>query len=99
MELLDWARTVFALIATLGLILGAAYGARRLGMLQANGQAAKRMRITESLMLDPRRRLVLVRLDGREHLLLLSPAGDKVVTDVEAKEPPPPSPPIVGAPQ
>jgi flagellar protein FliO/FliZ len=85
-ELLDWARTVFALIATLGLILGAAYGARRLGMLQANGQAAKRLRITESLMLDPRRRMVIVRCDDREHLILLSPAGDILVGEQAAKQ-------------
>lgn len=87
MELLDWARAVFALLATLALIGLAAYAARRFGMLQVRGAAgARRLKVTESLMLDPRRRLVLVRLDGREHLLLLSPAGDKVVADVEAKE-------------
>ena len=100
MDFMDWARALFALIATLALIGLAAYAARRFGMLDASGaNAQRRLKATESLMLDPRRRLVLVRLDGREHLLLLSPAGDKVVTDVEAKEPPPPSPPIVGAPQ
>ena len=33
------------------------------------------------MMLDPRRRLVIVRCDGREHLLLLSPAGDRVVSE------------------
>lgn len=79
MELLDWARALFALTATLALILGAAYGARRLGMLKPGGQGGKRLRVSESLMLDPRRRLVIVACDGREHLLLLSPAGDVVV--------------------
>lgn len=86
MDLLDFARTIFALIATLALILGVAYGARRLGMLQANPQAPRRLKITESLMLDPRRRLVIVRCDGREHVLLLSPAGDVVVSEMAAKE-------------
>ena len=85
MELYDWARAVFALIATLGLLLGVAYGARRLGMLQANGQVPKRMRITESLMLDPRRRMVIVRCDEREHLILLGPGGDIVVGEQAAK--------------
>lgn len=84
MDLLDYARAVFALIATLALIVGVAYGARRLGMLQANPQAPRRLKLTESLMLDPRRRLVIVRCDGREHLLLLSPAGDVVVSEVAA---------------
>lgn len=85
MELLDWARSLFALIATLGLILGVAYGARRLGMLQANGQQPKRLKVTESLMLDPRRRMVIVRCDDREHLILLGPGGDIVVGDQPAK--------------
>ncbi|UPT61630.1 MAG: flagellar biosynthetic protein FliO [Hyphomonadaceae bacterium JAD_PAG50586_4] len=86
MELLDWARSLFALIATLALILGVAYGARRLGMLQPTAQGPRRLKISESLMIDPRRRLVIVRCDGREHVLLLSPAGDLVVGQTEAVE-------------
>lgn len=84
---MDWARTLFALIATLALIAGAAWGARRLGMLQPGAQGPRRLAVKESLMLDPRRRLVIVACDGREHLMLLSPAGDCVVAAVEAKEP------------
>lgn len=85
MDWIDWARMLFALIATLALIVGAAYAARRLGMLQANGSTAKRLRISESLMLDPRRRLVIVRCDEREHMLLLGPGGDVVVSEFAAK--------------
>jgi flagellar protein FliO/FliZ len=85
-DLLDIARTVFALVATLALIGAIAYGARRLGMLQPQARGAeRRLRISETLMIDPRRRLVLVRLDGREHLLLLGPGGDVVVTETAAK--------------
>lgn len=85
MDLLDWARALFALMLTLGLIGLLAYGARRFGMLQPGAAANKRMKISESLMLDPRRRLVIVRCDEREHLLLLSPGGDKVVSEMAAK--------------
>jgi flagellar protein FliO/FliZ len=85
-DLLDWARALFALIATLALIAGAAYAARRLGMLQPNAQGVRRLRITESLMLDPRRRMVIVRCDDREHILLLGPAGDVVVSEMAAKQ-------------
>jgi flagellar protein FliO/FliZ len=85
-EVLDWARALFALIATLALIAGAAYAARRLGMLQPGGQGPKRMRISETLMLDPRRRMVIVRVDGREHVLLLGPGGDVVVGEMAAKD-------------
>lgn len=88
MDLLDWARALFALIATLALVVGAAYGARRLGMLQPGGAGPKRMRITETLMLDARRRLVIVRVDDREHVLLLGAANDVVVGEMAAKEPP-----------
>lgn len=89
MDLLDWARMLFALLATLALIGAVAYGARRLGMLQPQARGAeRRLKISESLMIDPRRRLVLVRLDGREHLLLLGPGGDIVVTETSAKTEP-----------
>lgn len=86
MDWMDWARSFAALIATLALILAAAWGARRLGMLQAGPNAPRRLKISESLMIDPRRRLVIVRCDGREHLLLLGPAGDVVVSEMAAVE-------------
>ena len=88
MDLLDYARAVFALIATLALIVGAAYAARRFGMLQPGGPGVKRMRVTETLLLDPRRRMVIVRVDDREHVLLLGPGGDVVVADMAAQETP-----------
>ena len=86
MEWLDWARALFALIATLALIVGLAWGARRLGMLQAGKPGEKRLRVSESLMIDPRRRLVIVRCDEREHLILCGPGGDVVVAQLAATE-------------
>ena len=86
MDVLDWVRAAVALAATLALLAGAAYVARRFNLMQAlpvSGE--RRLKVMESLMLDPRRRLVLVRLDGREHLLLLGPSGDAVVAAQEAK--------------
>lgn len=88
MDWIDWARSFAALLATLGLILAVAWGARKLGMLQAGPAAPRRLKIAESLMIDPRRRLVVVRCDEREHLLLLGPAGDIVVSEVAALEQP-----------
>ncbi|MEQ1819897.1 MAG: flagellar biosynthetic protein FliO [Terricaulis sp.] len=92
MDLLDFARTVFALLATLALIVGAAYLARRLGMLQPGGPGVRRMRVTETLLIDTRRRMVIVRVDDREHVMLLGPGGDVLVTDMAAKETPAPEP-------
>ena len=87
MDFLDWARAVFALIATLALIGLAAYAARRFGMLRGSANTGpRRLKLVDSLMLDPRRRLVVVRFDDRDHLLLLSPEGDRPVADVAAKE-------------
>lgn len=80
-----WLKALFALVATLALILGAAYAARRLGMLRPGAQTQRRLQVSESLMLDPRRRLVIVRCDAREHVLLLSPGGDVVVAQLDAK--------------
>jgi flagellar protein FliO/FliZ len=87
-DLLDWARALFALVATLALIVGAAYAARRLGMLQPGGPGIKRMRITETLLIHTRRRMVIVRVDEREHVLLLGPGGDLVVGDMAARQTP-----------
>ncbi len=85
MDWVDWARGVFALTATLALVVGFAVLARRFGMITPRAVGAgRRLSVVESLMLDPRRRLVLVRLDDRDHLLLLSAAGDCTVTSVSS---------------
>ena len=75
MPFADLARAVFALAITLGLVGLAAVALRRFGpewmtRLQ-RPKAERRMAIIESLPLDPARRLVLVRLDATERLLLL----------------------------
>ena len=75
MELADFARAVFALALTLGLVGLAAVALRRFGPdAMARFSASKRKRrlaVVESLVLDPARRLVLVSCDGEEKLLLL----------------------------
>jgi flagellar protein FliO/FliZ len=75
MALADFARAFFALVLTIGLIGLAAVLARRFGpewlVRLQRPKAERRMAIVESLPLDPARRLVLVRLDGVERLLLL----------------------------
>ncbi len=75
MDLLGLLRATFALAIVLGLILGLAYGLRRyapglMGKLQAP-RGKRRMTVIETLVLDPARRLVLVRLDDEERLILL----------------------------
>jgi flagellar protein FliO/FliZ len=75
MNLADFARAVFALILTLGLIGLAAVALRRYGpsALSRFGspKAERRLAIVETLVLDPARRLVIVSCDGKERLILL----------------------------
>jgi flagellar protein FliO/FliZ len=45
----------------------------------AAGNTGRRLKVVEFLQLDQRRRLVIVRRDDREHLLLLGPGSETVV--------------------
>ena len=85
MDLLSLLRAVLGLGVTLGLVGLAAYAARRwapAGWMQGRTSEARRLQVLETLVLDPQRRLVLVRVDAEERLLLL---GEGRVVD--AKEP------------
>jgi flagellar protein FliO/FliZ len=82
--LLSFLQAVFALAVTLGLIGGAAYALRRwapAGFPSLKPQAERRLQIVETLPLDAQRRLVLVRLDRQEALILLGEG--QVVRNVE----------------
>ncbi len=81
MDIFDVTRYVGALLATLALMGGAFVLARRFlpNLATPLRPAERRLQLVESLNLDPRRRLVLVRCDEREHLLLLGAAGEQVV--------------------
>ncbi|ESQ80077.1 flagellar biosynthetic protein FliO [Asticcacaulis sp. YBE204] len=68
-------RAAFALVLVIGLVVGLAYALRRyapqlMAKLQAQ-RGERRMNVVETLVLDPARRLVLVRIDDEERLLLL----------------------------
>jgi flagellar protein FliO/FliZ len=76
MDAPDLLRAMFALALTLGLIGVAAVLARRYGpsaifRMQQTTKAQRRLAVVETLMLDPARRLVIVRCDDQERLLLL----------------------------
>jgi len=74
MDILLLFRAVAALAVVLGLVGLAAYAARRwgpIGLLQVKPVSKRRLSVVESLTLDPSRRLVLVRCDAEERLLLL----------------------------
>ncbi len=80
----DYFQFILALIFVLGLIGLAAVLLRRFGpgglmVARTKPGAARRLSVIDSLTLDPRRRLVLIRRDDKEHLLLLGSQSDIVV--------------------
>lgn len=76
---------IAALIAVIALIWLSARAARYTGLAPRAG-AARRLSVVESLALDPRRRLYLVRCDGRELLLLASNNRDALLGWVNPPE-------------
>lgn len=88
MDFADFARAVFALALTLGLIGLAAVGLRRYGpdaMARLSARKAeRRLKLVESLVLDPTRRLIIVSCDGRERLLLLGEG--RLLTDLDMRD-------------
>jgi len=100
MLLFDIARMALALAVTLGLIGLIVVGLRRFGpdtLRRLQGlqppKAERRLAVVETLTLDPARRLVLVRYDAEERLLLLGEG------QVIAKAPVPAARPTTAAPE
>ena len=84
MEITAYLRFALALGFVLALIAVIAWLARRYGLGQggwARSMAGRgrRLRIVETLSLDPRHRLVLIQRDDRQHLLLIGAGGQLVV--------------------
>ncbi len=90
---LDLLRELGALLTVLGLLVGALWLVRRYGLtLQGLPQRQRRLAIVERLAIDGRASLTLVRRDGQEHLVLLSPHGALLVeTGIPVAEAAPPA--------
>jgi flagellar protein FliO/FliZ len=90
----SWLRVFLAFSVVLALMGVMAFVLKYVGTrgfaLPSKGLRLRRLQIVEALPVDARRRFVIVRCDGREHLLLLSAQGDIVV---EANLPAPATPP------
>jgi flagellar protein FliO/FliZ len=73
-------RFIAALVLVVGLMLGLALVMRRVNDRAGLSLGQKRrMKIVESLAIDHRRRMILVRCDDSEHLVILGPTGETVV--------------------
>jgi len=75
MEFFDVLRYFGALFLVLGLVGGAAIAVKRFGLPGVAGGSGRRMKIVETMMLGPRHRIFLVRVDGAEHLIAAGPQG------------------------
>lgn len=89
MEWADLTRIFFALIAVLGLIGLMAAIARKVGLSSGGVSFSSRKRLStvETMAIDARRRVAIIKCDDREHLVLLSANGE---TLIETNLPPAP---------
>ena len=71
-------RFALALVLVLGLIALLAWMLRRFGMGMKMTKG-RRLGVSEVQLLGPRHKLMLVRRDDVEHLVILGPAGETVV--------------------
>jgi flagellar protein FliO/FliZ len=80
MDVIDLARYLGALLLVLALVGLAAFAARRYGLAGfVQGTVQRRLSIVETMMIGPRQKLVLIRRDGTEHLVLVGPQGANVI--------------------
>ncbi|MDX2073553.1 MAG: flagellar biosynthetic protein FliO [Alphaproteobacteria bacterium] len=88
MDIVDPIRVLLSFVLVVALI-GLSALAMRFVLRRNPGWALHkgggRLQIIESKMIDARRRLVLIKRDEQEHLLLLSPQSELLIERVEKK--------------
>jgi len=83
MDFSQYFRFLFALIFVIGLIGVIAVMVRRMGfgsptsIIKRHGE--RRLDIVEVMPLEGRRKLMIIRRDNREHLLMISPASELLI--------------------
>lgn len=91
LEYADLSRTILGLGLVLLLMVAVFWLVRRFGPAAAQGRFSgqRRLAVLETLPLDPRTRLVLLRHDGAEHLVLVSSQGPASLLATNAAGQPP----------
>jgi len=82
MEIETYLRFLAILVLVLAMIAACAWAARRFGLggaLAATKGGSTRLAIVEVKVIDPRRKLILLRRDQKEHLVLLGPNQDLLI--------------------
>jgi flagellar protein FliO/FliZ len=79
-EFIDLLRYFGALLLVLAMVGGAGLLARRFGVPGVTKAAnVKRLAVVETLMVGPRQRLIILRRDNVEHLVLSGPEGASII--------------------
>lgn len=83
----DYLRFALAFVFVMALILAIAWGVRRFGLagpaMPGIGRK-RRINIVESIVLDAKRRIVMIRCDESEYLVLLGQGNDLVLKSDKA---------------
>lgn len=82
MDFMTYAQFVLVLIIVIGMILGMAYVVKRFGLQNAlQGPLGRKRRLStvESANLDGRHRVILLRRDDVEHLVLVGPNTSQII--------------------
>ncbi len=96
-DIVNWTSYLFA-ISILVVLLGGlglfAYAVQKGWLLQQLtglrqlGGGDKRLKVRETLVIDPRRRLVILQADGTEHVVLLGAERETVLSTAAARPEP-----------
>lgn len=93
MDMMSFLRMMGSLAVVLGILVGTLWLVRRyqirlpqslLAGFPARG-SVRRMELVERLAIDPRRSVALIRLDDREHMVLITPEGVLALDTASAK--------------
>lgn len=92
LEAINYLKFLFALLFVIGLIGGLALLAKRFGLGNRgpiSKSKIKRLSILETLPLDPKRRVMLIKCDDQEHMVLIGPNNEQTlsVTGPETDQP------------
>lgn len=96
MDIVNYSQFVLALLVLAGLLGAFAIGLKKLStstfFTKLSPVRDRRMRLLETLPIDPKRRVVLVQVDDREHVLMIGGGTDIVIEQNKPARSPKPLP-------
>ena len=79
MDVLLYIKFLSGFVFVIALMLFLSWALKKAGAVSNVLKSERRLKVVEALPIDHKHRLVLVRRDGREHLLVLGPDSQTVV--------------------